>query len=277
VGDIDWTRVGVPQEDGYDTEVTKQLALERYGWEKKWPEKGDLTWLDGKVLLVEPTDHVSVRHTPAKADHPHIALAEQFLRQSWPEMFVQCQELLQSLHIYILDGARIQPMGFGCSCGPKGDRVSFEIMVTINGALGILEGVVHELAHNKMKDHGISLYHWERLLTTPHATEVEIELGRGPNVYLSPFRKDKLRPMGACLSAHYSYLHVAEMILKLVSSGSVRADDCEQWLRLQKARCVEGQELIDHQITTDVEGASYFASLTTWAKSITGRVDELFE
>ena len=207
---IDWARVGVPQEDGYDTEITEQLALERYGWTKKWPG-GEPTWLHGGVQIIEPACGDELRE-PASATHPNLKVAENILSGGYPAMYRQCRQLLQKLYIYELDNVPIEAGGVGVSCGPMGDHVSFEISVTVNGGIGIIEGVVHELAHNKMKAHGISFHHWERLVMKRARVRSEaIRSGDGPNLYGSSVRKgyppaNGRVPLGALqLSLRHAY------------------------------------------------------------------------
>ena len=140
--------------------------------------------------------------------------------------------------------------------------------------VGIVEGVVHELAHNKMKTHGISFHHWERLLTNEAPTPEAIQSGVGEHLYASSVRKDLRRPMGACLSAHYSYLYVADTLLHLVESGAIGPpENYVRWIALQRDRVNEGFELINKHVRPDKAGELYFASMQEWARQISERTD----
>ena len=273
-GEIDWARVAEPQSDGYDTMITQLLAKERYGWEKKWPQSG-ATWLDRAVLL-ESSPAPGENRIPASVDHPNLSAAEQFLREGYPVMYEQCRQLVQRVEVSLLADLPVSPLGSGVSCGPLGDLVSFEMSATINGGVGLLEGIVHELAHNKMKTHGISFQHWERLMTNPPATEEVIEAGVGPNLYVSPVRKDVLRPLGACISAHYSYLYVAETLLQLLSNKVIGPpENFVDWLDLHGSRIAEGQRLIAEDIRPDAAGELYFESMHDWGRKIIKQVESI--
>lgn len=268
---IAWERVAEPQADGYDTDVAKRLGLERYGWEKRWPPADARTWLDGAVELTVPPwhngDEIEV------VEHPNLAVAERLLRDACPTLWIQCRELVQALHLVLADDMGNGELQTGCKCGPMGDRVSFEFQITVNFGIGILEAVVHELAHNKMKTHGISLYHWERLLTNPIPTDEAIESGEGDYLYESVIRKDKLRPLGACVSAHYSYLHVSELLLQLVEAGVIGNDSIRQWLEVQRGRVTEGRAQIATVVTPDADGVRYFEAMQDWAGRLIARLD----
>lgn len=270
---IDWGRVAQPQADGYDTEVAKRLGKERYGWIKRWPAAGVRTWLHGGVeLMVPPWDKEVLIGNPV-VEHPNLEVAERILREAWPTLWSQCRELIQVLHLTLADDMGTSELGTGCKCGPMGDRVSFEFQVTVNFGVGLLEAVVHELAHNKMKTHGISLYHWERLLTNPIPTDEAIESGEGKYLYVSCIRKDKLRPLGACVSAYYSYLHVSDLLLQLVDAGVIGGYAIQQWLEVQRGRITEGRAQVAQVVEPDVEGVRYFEAMQDWADRLIAQLD----
>jgi len=265
---IDWRLMARPQADGYDTEQLIPLALERYGWAKTTPAAGATTWADRTVTVIQPTERQGAHAVPAALDHPNIELAAEMLFNVWPAMYTQCQNLLESITVYIDETTREFPNQTGCSCGPVGDRVSFQISTTINGAIGMLEGVVHEMGHSKLKPMGMSMYHWARLLANELPTADAIESGVGENLYASPIRKDKLRPLGACFSAHYSYLHVAELLQRIVRSGVEQADQLAAWLEVMCGRIRVGEQLVADHVQPTEEGVPFFAACTEWADEL---------
>lgn len=267
---INWERVAEPQADGYDTEIVKRLGKERYGWAKRWPASGTRTWLEGAVELTVPPWEAEAIEV---LEHPNLEVAERILREACPTLWSQFRELIQALHLVLADDMGTGELETGCKCGPMGDRVSFEFQITVNFGVGILEAVVHELAHNKMKTHGISLYHWERLLANPIPTDEAIESGEGEYLYESVIRKDKLRPLGACVSAHYSYLHVSELLLQLLEAGVIGGDSIRQWLEVQRRRVTEGRRQISEVVTPDRDGVPYFDSMQAWADRLIARFD----
>ena len=261
--------MAAPQGDGYDSDVLAVLALERYGWAKRNPTSDAVTWLEGTVTLRRPDDSIAGgNNQPADTDHPNIAQAEIWFRDAWPAMYQQAQRLLQTLYVYLDPRTGEQTDQTGCSCGPLFDRVSMEISTTINGAIGLLEGVVHEMAHNKLKYMGVSMYHWERLVTNGQPTPEAIESGEGAFLYESPIRKDKLRPIGACYSAHYSYLHVAELLRGLNRRGIFNGEMFDRWYGLQVKRLREGEKQVETVIEKTTEGEVFFAASSAWARDL---------
>lgn len=265
---IDWQRMARPQADGYDTEQLIPLALERYGWTKAVPALGVTTWAGGTVAIFEPEESQRSHIKPAPTDHPHIGLAEKILEDVWPEVFAQAQGLLQAVTVYVDERTRVFPLQTGCSCGPLAERVSFEISTTINGAIGMLEGIVHEMGHSKLKPMGMCMYHWERLLANTVPTEEAIESGVGAHLYTSPIRKDKLRPMGACFSAHYSYLHVTELLQRIVRAGVESFEALEPWIVVMHGRLRMAEELVAEHLVYTPEGEPFFAETTAWANEL---------
>lgn len=84
----------------------------------------------------------------------------------------------------------------GCLCGGWWpDRV---VWSTTNSIEGAVEGLLHETGHMWLHDRGIHLEEWDANLLANSPTEL----------YASPIRKDRRRPMGAVLHAQYSYLWV---------------------------------------------------------------------
>lgn len=265
---IDWQRMARPQADGYDTQQLIPLALERYGWTKATPAHDATTWAHGTVTIIRPSGRQGEHAVPAPLDHPNLELAAEMLLKVWPEMYGQCQDLLESITVYIDETTREFPNQTGCSCGPIGDRVSFQLSTTINGAIGMLEGIVHEMGHSKLKPMGMSMYHWDRLLANELPTAEAIESGVGENLYGSPIRKDKLRPLGACFSAHYSYLHVTDLLQRIVRSGVEEIDQLAPWLEVMCGRIRVGEKLVANHVQPTEEGEPFFAACTAWADEL---------
>lgn len=268
---IDWSRMAQPQDDGYDTKKTIPLAQERYGWTKKYPAKDAITWLDGQVTLRPGTGDNSSMMQAVDPPRALVEDAEHMLKTVWPACYAQLQTLLQTVYTYSNPAVgKKDRWGTGCSCGPMGDRVSFEIAVTVDSPIGMLEGVVHEFGHNKLKAYGVSLLHWERLVANAPAS-VEDELaGTGPNVYDSPIRKDKKRPMGACLSAWYAYLYVTELIVRL--RDRFPEANLGSWARFNAERIIDGAKLVvDHVVPDGPDGEAFFAAATAWAYDLDTR------
>ena len=139
---------------------------------------------------------------------------------------------------------------------------------------------MHEYAHNLMKWHGISLVHWERHLANPEAPLDVINSAppkggapQGPLLFNSPIVKAQMRPMGACLSAWYSYVFVGQLLVNLIRTPDVLPDkelpSMAMWLDVQRKRVQEGIDLINQHVeTTGPEGDAYFGACVDWAGEI---------
>lgn len=105
--------------------------------------------------------------------------------------------------------------GVGCSCGIYGNPITRSdtpdvvIMSTIDSAIGCAEGIVHELGHYKFHTIGINLEDWDQDLIGNEFDEV----------FNSPVRFDKLRPMGAVMHAEFSYVYVTKFYIKLIKKA----------------------------------------------------------
>ncbi len=266
----DWRRMVEPQDDGYDTDVLLELARTRYGYERDEPVYP--TWLNGDVSIGTAEVPASHHQTPASINHLNLAIAAQLLRQAWPAQWHQCARLLETVYPMIDNRISVTQHGTGCSCGPYGTRWG-SITATLNGGVGFLEGVIHELAHAKMKALGISLYHWEKLLANPIPSAEDIKRGDGPGLYVSMIRKDLKRPMGAVLQAHYVYIHVGEFLIRLRDARPDLANDSlTDWIRLQGRRMTESLETLEaHVQVTPGDGELFLVALHEWTASVRDR------
>ena len=276
---LDWHYLGANGASDHQSDALEELGAERYGWAKKLPSAGETTWLDGTVAIRGADECPIPYMVPAPLDHPNIEPAALLIDDTWPEMGAQLRRILQAIYVFESEKVRTFTLQTGCSCGPAGDRVSMEIQTTVNGAVGMLEGVVHELGHNKLKYFGVSLYHWERLMTNEAPSIERIDAGRwidddvgNPSddlLYLSPIRKDKPRPLGACWSAHYSYLHVCELLERIVDAGVLRVEDVREWIYVMPKRLVVGNALLEY-IEPTIEGKEFFAGQLEWSARLIG-------
>lgn len=266
----DWRRMVQPQADGYDSDVLVELTRERYGWVRDPVESP--TWLNGDVTIGVADVPASQYQKPAPVDHPNLAISAELLAETWPAQYEQCRRLLETVFPMLDNRIGISDYGTGCSCGPYGTRWG-TLTVTLNGGVGFLEGVIHELAHAKMKSIGISLYHWEKLVANPIPTKEDIERGEGPGLYTSMIRKDLKRPMGAVLQAHYVYIHVGEFLIRLREARPDLATDAlTDWIRLQGRRMKESHETLERHVeVTSGAGEAFLEALAEWTISVRDR------
>jgi hypothetical protein len=200
--EIDWGRMARPQADGYDTEILKQLVAKKYPTWQRLPLAVDEPGMFGhRVRLTNKPKRAAPYLLNADPTHPNVGKTEAFLTAHWPEMAEQCGQLMPEIWIMIDERQKDVPDVSGCTCGDLKEFGS--ICTTIQGVVGFSHGIVHELGHWKLRAMGVWLLEWDNIVAND-PTEM----------FDSPIRKDIQRPMGACLQAHYSYLHVLEMEIR---------------------------------------------------------------
>jgi hypothetical protein len=253
---IDWRRVAEPQPDGYDSEVALGLAVAT-GYRPR-EIAGCATFLGGAVAVREDPvllDYDDCRY--ADIDHPNIATAESLL-ELWPEAHAQCRTLLESVCFY--DCPRLGPdMVIGSICG-AGSSGFGSVIVTVNHHMGLAEGIVHEMAHHKLRALGIEMESSTRLILNPPDQR-----------YPSPIRYDCLRPMTAVLHAQYSYTYIAQFDLKVleqdddnIRSRAIR----ERSLSVIIPKLEYGLRTISEQAITDDAGEQFCRGFRDWCDRI---------
>jgi hypothetical protein len=260
---IEWARMPRPQADGYDSLQIAQLAHAMYGVLPRAEYEFDF---NGPSMFGRRVPLVHLPHAPsatlqnAPLDHPNIARGERVL-QLWPEMYEQCGVLLTSIRPLINDARMLDAPdgdhGAGCSCGNT-DRFG-GIESTVHGGLGFAEGIVHELGHWKLHAMGVHLEDWSHLVANSPS-----------ELFESPIRKDKARPMGACIQAQYSYLHVLELNIIAQSNGIVAG-----MLQLNRDRMRAGRETLRQWTPTPGAGEQFAAAMDAWTIELLDRADAL--
>lgn len=256
--DVNWERVAAPQSDGYDLDVTlRALGVSRYSERlaKDVPAHAPLVWPNRRARWVSLADH----STPDPSFHTLDFTAPQVLAglrclEVWPEGHRLAADLLVAIAPMTL-GA--EQKGHGCTCGQFADDWGW-IYVTADNPWGFAEGVVHEAAHWKLRALGIWFEEWTPDLLANLPTDL----------YTSPVRKDKARPMGAVLHAQYSYIHVAAMCTALLRNTLAPADQDIEWTALQLRRITEGRgTLLEHARGTTA-GAAFLRGLDAWTGQV---------
>lgn len=253
---IDWSRMARPQADGYDSRMLAALARLLYDVDvDARPAPVGPSMFGGRVPLLHFEAMPSSELQNAPLDHPFVAKAEGILGL-WPEMVEQCGRLLTSVRP--LKSTR-QPddvdHGAGCSCGNTTRFGGIE--TTVYGSLGFAEGTVHELGHWKLHACGVHLEEWTHLVANDPG-----------ELFESPIRKDKPRPMGACVQAQYSYLHVLELNVIAQNAGVFAG-----MLRLNRDRMAAGREVLKQWRPTPTSGEAYRAALDSWCGELLERAD----
>lgn len=261
VKSIDWSRMARPRSDKYDTRKVAALARELYDLPTRRTKTiTDAAMFDGRVPLVHLPQQPSSELRNAPTNHPNIARAEKVLRL-WPAMYEQCATLITSIRP-LINASRMHDApdgdhGAGCSCGNTTDFGGIES--TVHGGLGFAEGIVHELGHWKLHAMGVHLETWTHLVANDPEERFE-----------SPIRKDQPRPMGACIQAQYSYLHVLELNIVATKHGIAAG-----MMPLNRDRMAAGRETLKQWKPTAGSGRAFAKAMDAWAVQLITEADAL--
>lgn len=266
---IEWSRMAEPQDDGYDTLVTLALAQTtpsplRSELYTRRPTDGSPTVCDGSVAVryLDQPEMSPPRYQPAPPDHPNLLKAVEYLRR-WPAVYEQFKSLIDTVHPCL--DANIKPEHRELIVGSSSHSHEHwfgTLCVTADHAVGCAQGLVHEMAHQKLRALGVSLEQADRLITNDPAS-----------LYPSPIRLGRQRPMTAVLHAEYSFIHVTELDIRMLESE----DDEEtrqqmlQLLMRNVVRMEAGYDTLARHVETDASGSVFIEAFLTWAGSAINR------
>lgn len=259
----DWKRLAAPQEDGYDANVVlKHLStVSRYKDKPLETPAGSPVWAHGRARWITAMDKKlmpSEEYTilPAEDEVAQEGIA---VLDLWPAARDLSAALLVGI-CPLTTEARMatRRTGHGCSCGHFGDSFGC-IYGTADDAWGFAESIVHEMAHWKLRALGVWFEEWTDFLLDNAADEL----------YASPVRKDKTRPMGAVLHAQYSYIHVARMVTLALQAKAIPHQQDIDWAALQLSRITEGQgTLRENGRGTKKVGAAFLEGVDEWTTQV---------
>lgn len=255
----EWERVAEPQVDGYDSDVTLQALREsRYAerTSRTVPQQHGPVWTDGSpARWIVMADHMRPSSMLHDMDHTNAQVQGGLrLLETWPAVRLMCSRLLVAL-CPISAGTPAE--GHGGTCGNFGDDWGW-IYCTADNAWGFAEGIVHEVAHWKLRAFGIWFEDW-----TPRLIANSVN-----DRYVSPVRKDMPRPMGAVLHAQYSYIHVAQMCVRMLQATLVPTVSNYEWTLLQLQRITEGQKTLREHFRGTAEGQRFFEGMDAWTTRV---------
>lgn len=210
---LPWEKAAEPQQDLSDLHMMWYVSDLLYDY-KKPRLLESVSMFDGKVA-VKLDDHAQT-HDSTYIPHD----SETFIAQNKAQRLEQLLELTPySAHVAeFLDvyhprinkkyDAHHSGASLGCQCGPvkKPCDGSVEVGSSYNNPVTAGDGIIHEVWHQRMHALGIDFEtHAGLFFTNAHH-----------EVYDSPIRKDKLRPMPAVIQAQYSYIGVTEYYKTLI-------------------------------------------------------------
>jgi HEXXH motif-containing protein len=262
---IDWSRVAVPQDDGYDTEVIARMA----GVGARASPPGGPAMFGGRTRLTACEERLPrARYTVAPLDHPNIARGEALLR-SWPAAHRQCGALLCELSPFL--DPMLTPAQWDHNPGSSSDGFAFGfgvIAATVDNAYGFAQAVIHETAHHKLRALGVHRLTAERLIVND-ATQL----------YDSPIVRDRRRPMTAVVHAQYSFMHVTALDVAMYDAAL--DDETRKAAAFLLARNVPrmeaGRRELATHLRTDAAGDLFFAAFDRWSETTLRRSREILD
>lgn len=247
--EIDWMRVGEPQQDGYDTLVAVTLAKQELPWQQQ-PLPARPHAFDGRVALRpwQSDMPLNPQLQPGAIEQPNLRRAEAYVKSVWPVAHRQFADLVAELAPVDLREPAGTPR-FGSYSGHS-PAPPFAIYVTSFDAFGTAESLVHEMAHIKLRCLGVQLESSCRLIFNPPS-----------ELYRSSLRAYP-RPMTAVVHAFYSWLHITELDTRLAAIDPERAlmrmaRNCD-WIETM------AREIAAH-IRADAAGDRFLLPLFAWA------------
>lgn len=204
-----------------------------------------------------------------------IALSEDRIKkleagmQVWPELIPSFTELVDYVIFADDDENGAWNTRYGCSCGhfwfnEPHVKGQIGIYAAPLGTLGGLEALAHEVGHLRLRMVGIQI--------EDHDNQI---LLNGPDeLFNSPIRKDKLRPMSAVLQAQYSYVMVSQMDLKYFDAfpDDPKKQQCAiDYLRINIPRISKGHDEVNNNIKMTENGKQFMDGFWRFSDNVINR------
>ena len=262
---IGWERLAAPQDDGHDTAVILRLAaLHHPGHEVVRAHSlagARVRVCDGQVAVRHVDDPCprapDYQHGPL--DHPVLARALALLER-WPAVARQLPRIVHTISPMV-EAARPDatwPALRGSASTSRSSQFGV-VWVTTQDPAATAQALVHEMAHNKLFALGLELEASTRLIKNPV-----------DDLYDSPIRTDRKRPMSAVFHAQYSFMHVTALDVAMLAGETDPAmrDHLAGLLRRNLERMAAGQREIAAHVETDTEGAVFVAAFLAWTTQV---------
>jgi hypothetical protein len=202
--------------------------------------------------------------TPAPYDHPNVRKACELVRM-WNVAFSQFQSIIDCVGVFVdsrwpddrVLGSMSHHLGFG------------KIVCTLNNHVGFAAGLVHEMAHQKLRALGVEMEFAEQLICNSPS-----------ELFMSPIRHDSLRPMSAVLHAQYSFTYVAALMIVIIRARLEPARDlliAKEYLSILLPKLEFGLAIIEKNAVTDDIGSAFLEGYADWLERILREGAEILE
>ena len=274
---IEWSRLAEPQSDQHDTRVAWELVTTTTSPHRRVPHRRRLpgsapTICDGAVALryIAENPPGAPRNANGPLDHPNLERAATYLRR-WSAAYQQFRALMDSFHPMIDTAIPIERWNIQIGSNSHSDEDKFGTMYgTFYDPIGTAEAMVHEMAHNKLRALGVYVESAQRLVTNDPS-----------QLFESPVRKDRMRPMTAVLHAQFSFIHVTDLDLRMlaVETEPRERDAMLSMLAWNVPRMELGFDEIRNDIRVDAMGRQFIDGFFAWSDRVieegNRRLDEL--
>lgn len=241
---IDWSKMAAPQTDYRDTTWLLQLAAEK--WKYVPGYAGGPRWM-GLELLSGKEEGSNAKSAPL--DDARLQAVEPRLKavQEIRDALILLDHFSPLMHV--------QNFGRGCTSGHDKPSIGGRIgcYVTIDDPTGCAEGIVHELAHQRLHCMGVDLDGHDGTLFVNDSVER----------FFSPIRRDRLRPMCAPVHGIYAYTWVLEIDLS--------AEDGHEYLKQNVPKVRHGLLEIEKGVIPTEAGEAFFSSFFAWGSDLVRR------
>lgn len=241
-----------PQPDGYDTAVL--LELEKAQGQGQGgmalPDKAHRLYARGVLLSNEDPLIPSPRYGPVEGVPPVLDRAIAYVAR-WPAMSRQWPAIVRTIQCFT-DTETSRPL---CSSSHSVGSRPGVIALTVDCPLAAAQAIVHETAHLKLRMMGVGNESADRIVANPPDA-----------LHESPIVTEMLRPMTAVLHAQYSFMHVLQLDLEMLSQEDdpVVRDDIRSLIARNAPRMAKGLATLRRELRTDAAGAEFCDGFFGW-------------
>lgn len=272
-----WATLARPM-GGVDTELILEV-MKRRGYERR-PVGDAPTVFDGLVAIrgLEPPHELEGHCEPGFLEHPNLGRASGLL-DAWPEGRAQFISLIDT--IYPISKLRVSIKAFPDAADQSGQLVLGSashsewskwgsLYCTTYDPIGTAQAYVHELAHQKLRALDVHILEATTLFRN-----------KADELYPSPVRKDKVRPISAVLHATYSWLYICELDLRMLEKfGQEEGDESsrvlfEHYLSRNLPRLHQGAKALVEHASPTRGGEMFLEAVLLWIEELFERAEEL--
>lgn len=267
---IDWSRMAEPQADQYDAQVVRALLAAGSRQQKGRPAAGEPTICEGQIALrYRDIPAMSPPHFSwAPLDHPNLTAATDYLRR-WSAGYAQFVALIDTVHPCLDPKIRPEYQEISTGSSSYSSETWFgTVCVTVDHPIGCAQGLVRELAHQKLHALGISPTRAERLI----ANNPEVH-------YPNPIHPGLSQPLPALLHTIYPLLYVTELDVQMLlrESDKRRRDQILQLLLRNLVRLEASHAALIAQVVPDWAGTLFIDALNAWARRVVAQGSGLLD